>query len=366
MIVRALATLSLSLIIALLAPAGAQERVTVGTQRLASSGALFIAAAQGYFKAEGLDIEMTAYPSAQPVVEALSLGATDFGLTEFTATAFNLAGKGAIKAIAAQVREKHDYEGNEVVASNGAYSKGLHKLEDLADKSVAISQLGSAFHYQLGQIARAKRFDLAGILLKPLQSPDAMASAVAAGQVDAAILPAQSARELLAASQAKLIGWYSELDEQQLGALFASAKVLATRRATVEKFVRAYRRGAADYAAALLRHERYGKRVSDAKSREAATIIARYVYPGQSSGVATVEAGAYFMDPQARLDFADIAPGRMVPSAGPGRQKRRCAQCRGFDVHQMMFGHFVRAAFGRARNSGTAMSQSALASPAIT
>jgi len=305
MILRALATFSL--IIALLAPAGAQERVTVGTQRQASSGALFIAAAQGYFKAEGLDVEMTAYPSAQPVVEALSLGATDFGLTEFTATAFNLAGKGAIKAIAAQVREKRDYEGNEVVTSNGAYSKGLHKLEDLADKSVAISQLGSSFHYQLGQIARAKRFDLAGILLKPLHSPDAMASAVAAGQVDAAILPAQYARELLAASQAKLIGWYSELDEQQLGALFASAKVLATRRATVEKFVRAYRRGAADYAAALLRHERYGKRVSDAKSREAATIIARYVYPGQSSGIATVEASAYFMDPQARLDFADIA-----------------------------------------------------------
>ena len=205
------------------------------------------------------------------------------------------------------MREKRDYEGNEVVASNGAYSKGLHKLEDLADKSVAISQLGSSFHYQLGQIARAKRFDLAGILLKPLHSPDAMASAVAAGQVDAAILPAQYARELLAASQAKLIGWYSELDEQQLGALFASAKTLATRRATVEKFVRAYRRGAADYAAALLRHERYGKRVSDAKSREATTIIARYVYPGQSSGIATVEASAYFMDPQARLDFADIA-----------------------------------------------------------
>ena len=112
--------------------------MTVGTLRQASSGALFIAAAQGYFKAEGLDVEMTAYPSAQPMLEALSLGATDFGLTEFTATAFNLAGKGAIKAIAAQVREKRDYEGNEVIASNAAYSKGLRKLEDLADKSVAI------------------------------------------------------------------------------------------------------------------------------------------------------------------------------------------------------------------------------------
>ncbi|HEY5217999.1 MAG TPA: ABC transporter substrate-binding protein, partial [Pseudolabrys sp.] len=74
MVLRALATFSL--IVALIVPAAAQERVTVGTLRQASSGALFIAAAQGYFKAEGLDVEMTAYPAAQAVAEALSLGAT--------------------------------------------------------------------------------------------------------------------------------------------------------------------------------------------------------------------------------------------------------------------------------------------------
>lgn len=305
MILRAFATVSL--IIALIAPAAAQEHVTVGTQRLPSSGALFIAAAQGYFKAEGLDVEMTAYPSAQAVVEALSLGATDFGLADFTPAAFNLAGKGAIKAVAAQVREKRDTEGNEVVASNAAYAKGLRKFEDLADRSAAISQIGSQFHYQLGQIARVKRFDLASITLKPLQSLDAMARAVATAEVDATILPAPYARELLTAGQAKLIGWTSELDEQQLGALFASAKTIESRRATVEKFVRAYRRGAADYASALLRRDRYSKRVSDAKSREVATIIARYVYPGQSSAAAVVEAGAYFMDRQALLDAGDIA-----------------------------------------------------------
>ncbi len=33
----------------------------VGTQRLADNGALFLAAAEGYFKAEGIDLGMTAY-----------------------------------------------------------------------------------------------------------------------------------------------------------------------------------------------------------------------------------------------------------------------------------------------------------------
>jgi NitT/TauT family transport system substrate-binding protein len=307
MIRRLLATLTL--IASLISAASAQERVTVGTQRLMANGALFVAAAQGYFKAEGLDLEMTAYPSEQAVAEAVAAGATDFGLAAFTPAAFNYAGRGLIKAVAAQVREMSGFEGDEVIASNMAYARGMRKLEDLANKSVAINHLGSAFHYQLGQIARIKHFDFKSITLKPLQTLDAMARAVGTNQVDAAILPAPFARELLVANQAKLIGWYSEIDEQQLGALFASGKAIATRRAMVEKFVHAYRRGAADYAAALLVHDGHGKRKFNTRSREVATIIARYVYPGHplGSAAAAVETGSYYMDRQARLDAADIA-----------------------------------------------------------
>ena len=43
----ALPLIALPLIAILLAPAAAQERVTVGTQRLGSSGVLVLAAAQG-------------------------------------------------------------------------------------------------------------------------------------------------------------------------------------------------------------------------------------------------------------------------------------------------------------------------------
>ncbi len=305
MIRRGFATITL--IASLLSPASAQERVKVGTMQLVENGALFLAATQGYFKAEGLDVAMTAYPAAQAVVEALAAGATDFGVTAFSAAAFNLAGKGAIKAIAAQVREKRGFEGNEIVASNAAYAKGLVKPENLAGKSVAITQVGSSFHYQLGQIALAKNFNLTSITLKPVHSLGEMARAVASGEVDATILPARYARNLLTANQGRLVGWYSDMGEQQLGALFASAKTIATRRAVVEKFLRAYRRGAAEYAGALMRRDRYSKRISDDKSHAAAMVIARYVYPGQSGGAATVEGGAYYMDPQAWLDIADIA-----------------------------------------------------------
>src|SRR6187401_934444 len=55
--------------------ANAQERVVIGTQRLGENGALFLAAAQGYFKAEGIDLAMTAYDSDKAVAEMLASGA---------------------------------------------------------------------------------------------------------------------------------------------------------------------------------------------------------------------------------------------------------------------------------------------------
>ena len=71
--------------------------------------------------------------------------------------------------------------------------------------------------------------------------------------------------------------------------------------------LRAYRHGAVDYTG-MVQLDRYGKRISNVATREVATIIARYVYPGRQLGraAATVEASAYPMDPHAKLDVADL------------------------------------------------------------
>jgi NitT/TauT family transport system substrate-binding protein len=306
MIRRALAAFALAVL--LLTPAAAEERITIGTTRSSDNGALFLAVARGYFSAEGLNVEMTAYASDKDVAQAVAAGAVDFGLAGFTPQTFDYAAQGFFKLVAAQVQERKGFEGDEVVASNAAWANGLRKMENLADRSVAITFLGSPFHYQLAQIARVKKFDFNSITIKPMQTVDAAALAVSEGKAEAAILPAAYARELMVASQAMLVGWYSEVGEQQdLGALFASKKMLTERRAAAEKFVRAYRRGAASYSA-MVKLDRYGKRVANVSTRELATVIARYVYPGRELGRAagTVEVGAYPMDPQASLNTADL------------------------------------------------------------
>src|SRR5262245_19901163 len=103
--------LGLSLVLAALLagrPADAQDKVAVGVLRFVSSGALFVAVERGYFRQEGLDVELRFFDAAQPIAVAVVTGDVDFGLTAFTAGLFNLAGKGGLTVIAAQARsEEH-------------------------------------------------------------------------------------------------------------------------------------------------------------------------------------------------------------------------------------------------------------------
>ena len=173
---------------------------------------------------------------------------------------------------------------------------------------VAVGFAGSVAQYQVAELARAKKIDFGALSLRPMPSDAQVARAIAEQKLHAALLPAPYAHDLLMASQAQLIGWYSEIGNLQLGALFASAKMLETRRDVAEKFVRAYRRGAADYAA-MLQVDRSGKRVLTVATREIATIIARYAFPGRPLGraAATVEGAALPIEAGARLDVTDLA-----------------------------------------------------------
>ena len=289
-------------------PAAAQQKVAVGVLRFVSSGALFVAVERGYFKEEGLDPDLKFFAAAQPIAVAVVSGDVDFGLTAFTAGLFNLAGKGGLKIIAAQAKEARGFEGNAILASNAAWEGGLRRPEDLKGHSLGITQIGSSFHYQVGQIARLKGFDLKTMSLKPLQSLANMAAALKGNQVDAIIIAPHIAKQLLASGDAKLLGWYSDLDEYQFGALFTAPKTIASRRPIVQKFVRAYQKGAAEFADALLKRDDSGNRKFDAASHAVAALIAKHVYPSEppDKAVGLVEASTFYVDPQARLDTADI------------------------------------------------------------
>lgn len=287
---------------ALGAPAVAGEPLRIGVLKLASSGPVFIAAARGYFTAEGIDAELRFFDAAQPVAVAVVSGDIDIGVTGLTAGFYNLAGKGALRIIGAQSREEPGYHLIAYVASNRAFAAGLTALADLPGHSVAISQIGSTFHYSVALLAEKLGFPLTRLRLVPLQSMSNMAAAVRGGQVDAALLPATVAVPLVEAGEAHPLGWVGDETPWQLGAIFAGERLITAHRAAVAGFIRAYRRGAQDFHAAFLTKGADGRPQEGAQAAECLAIIARYT--GQSAD--QIRLGIPYVDPDAKLLVDDI------------------------------------------------------------
>jgi NitT/TauT family transport system substrate-binding protein len=276
-------------------------KAKVGVLRLSSSAPVFIALDRGYFRDSGLDIELKFFDAAQPIAVATTSGDIDFGITAFTAGLYNLAGKGTLKVIGGMSQEKAGYPLIGYFASNSAYAAGLKTPKDLAGKRVAVTQVGSSFHYSLGLLADKYGFKLGEVKVLPLQSLSNAAAALKGETVDAALLPASTARTLMDAGGAKLLGWVGDETPWQLGAVFASPKTL-TNKPLVTKLLGALARADREYHDVILAAVTGGKAPINDKTKPLLEIIAKYT----NLPVEQVVGNCAYIDPDGKLDVGNV------------------------------------------------------------
>jgi NitT/TauT family transport system substrate-binding protein len=276
-------------------------KARIGVLRLSSSAPVFIAQDKGYFREAGVDIELTFFDAAQPIAVATTSGDIDVGVTAFTAGLYNLAGKGTLKVIGGMSREKAGYPLIGYFASNKAYEAGLKTPKDLAGKRIAVTQVGSSFHYSLGLLADKYGFKLSEMKIVPLQSLSNAAAALKGETVDAALLPVSSARKLMDDGGAKLLGWVGDETPWQLGAVFASPKTLANK-ALVTKLLAALERADREYHDVILASVKGGNAAIDDKTRPLLEIIARYT----NLPVEQVVGNCAYIDPNGKLDVKNV------------------------------------------------------------
>lgn len=296
------ASLAAALLVALAGGATAAETLRIGVLKLASSGPVFIAADKGYFAAAGIDPALVFFDAAQPIAVATVAGDIDIGVTGLTAGFYNLAAKGGLRIIGAQSREEPGYHLIAYLAANRAYEAGFKSLKDFPGHAVAVTQIGSTFHYSLGLLAEKLGFPLDRVRVVPLQTMSNEASAVQGGQVDAALIPATVALPLVSRGDAHLLGWVGDETPWQLGAIFAAQQTIAAHRALVASFIAAYRRGAHDFFDAFLVKGPDGAPRQGAAAPALLAIIAKYT--GQSAE--QIKSGIPYIDPDARLLVSDI------------------------------------------------------------
>src|ERR1700682_4799205 len=276
-------------------------KAKVGVLRLSSAAPVFIAQDKGYFKEAGLDIELKFFDAAQPIAVATTSGDIDFGITAFTAGLYNLAGKGTLKVIGGMSREKAGFPLIGYFASNSAYAAGLKTPKDLAGKRVAVTQTGSSFHYSLGLLADKYGFKLGDVKVLPLQSLSNAAAALKGETVDAALLPVSTARTLMDAGGAKLLGWVGDETPWQLGAVFAAPKTLADKP-LVTKLLSALSRADREYHDVILASVADGKAPINEATKPLLEIIAKYT----NLPIEQVVGNCAYLDPDGKLDVKNV------------------------------------------------------------
>lgn len=131
--------------------------------------------------------------------------------------------------------------------SKKAYDAGFRGVKDLPHKRIALTTAGSGVHYSMVRIAGRYRLDARDLQLVWLKTPAREVAALSRGEVDAAALPFVTALQLRAAGKGAAIMRISDLAQRQQGVVFARAPTIEANRPLVEKFVRAYQRGVAEY-----------------------------------------------------------------------------------------------------------------------
>lgn len=276
-------------------------KAKIGVLRLSSSAPVFIAQDKGYFREASLEVELKFFDAAQPIAVATTSGDVDFGVTAFTAGLYNLAGKGVLKVIGGMSREKPGYPLIGYFASNNAYAAGLKTPKDLAGKRVAVTQVGSSFHYSLGLLADKYGFKLADVKIVPLQSLSNAAAALKGETVDAALLPISTARKLMDEGGAKFLGWVGDETPWQLGAVFASPKTL-TNKALVTKLLGALAKADREYHDVILAAMNDGVAPINEQTKPLLEIIAKYT----NLPVEQVVGNCAYIDPDGKLDVKNV------------------------------------------------------------
>jgi NitT/TauT family transport system substrate-binding protein len=248
---RSLVTI-LVLLLACALPAHAADTVKVGALKLTSSAPLFIGVEKGFFKEFGVEPELVFFQAAAPIATALAAGQVDVGATGLTAALYNIVlGGEKLWIVADKGREWPGYPLTAIVVQKSLWDAGVRSIPDLKGKRVGVTQLGSTFHYHLGNVLEKHGLTLGDVRIVPLQAMAAAMEALRGKQVDAIVLPQPFPGTAEAQGFGKIMGWSGDMFPWQIAAVFYSKSFAANRERAVN-FMKGYVKASRYYHDAVL------------------------------------------------------------------------------------------------------------------
>ncbi len=221
--------------------------VKLGVLKLSNSAPIFIGMDKGFFEAEGVKIEPVWFKAAQPIAVATATGDIDVGATGLTAGLYNSIAQGMkIAVVADKGREWPGYKLTALLVNTEQWKAGVRDLKDLKGKRVGITQIGSTFHYMLGNILEKKGMALADMKVIPLGSLTSMRDALISNQIESAFLNQPFVTAMEKNGTGNVLLWVGDHLPYQVAAIFYGEKLLKNRPVAVS-FMKGYIRSCRVY-----------------------------------------------------------------------------------------------------------------------
>ena len=221
--------------------------VKLGVLKLSNSAPIFIGMDKGFFEAEGVKIEPVWFKAAQPIAVATATGDIDVGATGLTAGLYNSIAQGMkIAVVADKGREWPGYKLTALLVNTEQWKAGVRDLKDLKGKRVGITQIGSTFHYMLGNILEKKGMALADMKVVPLGSLTSMRDALISNQIESAFLNQPFVTAMEKNGTGNVLLWVGDHLPYQVAAIFYGEKLLKNRPVAIS-FMKGYIRSCRTY-----------------------------------------------------------------------------------------------------------------------
>jgi NitT/TauT family transport system substrate-binding protein len=194
--------------------------VKVGALKLSNTAPIFIGMDKGFFEAEGIKVEPVWFRAAQPIAVATATGDIDVGATGLTAGLYNSIGQGMkIAVVADKGREWPGYKLTALLISTEQWKAGVRDLKDLKGKRVGITQIGSTFHYILGNLLEKKGMSLNDVKVVPLGSISSMRDTLISNQIESVFLNQPLVTAVEKSSTGNVLLWVGDHLPYQIAAI---------------------------------------------------------------------------------------------------------------------------------------------------
>lgn len=274
------------------------KKLSIGILKLTSSAPLFIGIEKGFFKEQGLDLDVQWFDAAHPIAVATASNKIDVGATGITASLFNMVASGQnLSIVADKGREQKGYSSSALVVRTDLWDKGVRKIEDLRGKRIGITQSGSTYHYMIGRLLENKGLQLADVELVPLGKLGAVMAGLQSGQVDAVILNEPNITKVVTGGYGKVIVQVGDVMDYQTSGIFFSPKLMQDKETGI-RFLKAYIKSSRYYYDAVLQ----SKDKPSANYDEVIGIIAKYT----GAPVEDIKLGLPYIDRDGKLLSTDI------------------------------------------------------------